>query len=78
MMLEICLLTEIKNTIEGVYSEEVVIRSLEEAKKVYSQAIEQIVGISVFDLIASMVKTDRNQRFDLQQTISYAEEMYEQ
>lgn len=78
MMLEICLLTEIKNTIEGVYSEEAVIRSLEEAKTVYSQAIEQIVGISVFDLIASMVKTDRNQRFDLQQTISYAEEMYEQ
>lgn len=76
MMLEICLLTDIKNTMGGIYSEDIVNQKFEEAKKIYSTAIDQVIGINIFDLIYNMIKTDRKERYDLRQTIEYAEEMY--
>ena len=48
------------------------------AKRVYEKEIEECLGVNVFDIIGRMVEVDRERRLDLEETIRYAEEMYDE
>lgn len=77
-MLEVALLTEIKNTTSGVYDETIIKEKLEQGKNLYREQLDDIVGVNFFDIISNMVQTNRLKRFSLAQAIEYAEEMYDQ
>jgi hypothetical protein len=54
-MLEVALLTEIKNTTSGVYDETIIKEKLEQGKNLYREELDDIVGVNFFDIISNMV-----------------------
>jgi|JI10StandDraft_1071094.scaffolds.fasta_scaffold800097_1 hypothetical protein len=54
-MLEVALLTEIKNTTSGVYDEIIIKEKLEQGRNLYREELDDIVGVNFFDIISNMV-----------------------